>query len=226
MKKFVVIVAGGSGSRMKAEIPKQFIEICGEPILMKTIRSFFEFNSSFEFIVVLPENQQELWLSLCQKHGFTVAHHLVIGGATRFHSVQKGLKLINSESIVLIHDGVRPLVSADTIERCCRIAEEKGNAIPVLPINESLRKVSNKQNKAVNRNEYFIVQTPQTFRFEQIKKAYFQNFQESFTDDASVVEMTGIAINLVDGNPENIKITTPTDLIIAETYCKQTKSYR
>ena len=222
MKKFVIIVAGGSGLRMGTELPKQFLELCGKPVLMHTIQRFFDFDPECELILVLPIAHQEFWAQLCLKHSFSLPHQIAAGGETRFHSVQNGLKLIQGEGIVFIHDGVRPLVSLQTLARCCEMAQEYGNAIPVLPITESLRKLDGEENTSVNRSLYFSVQTPQTFRSDQILQSYLQPYEPSFTDDATVVERAGYKIQLVEGNPENIKITTPTDLIIAEAFIRAT----
>lgn len=221
MKKFVIIVAGGSGSRMGTEIPKQFLELCGKPLLMRTIQVFFDFDPKCEMILVLPAVQQKVWADLCLKHSFLLPHQIISGGETRFHSVLNGLKLIQDEGIVFIHDGVRPLVSKETLERCFETAQKCGNAIPVLPVTESLRKLDGDQNISVDRSIYFSVQTPQTFRSEQILKSFLQPYEPDFTDDASVVEKAGFAINMVAGNRENIKITTPTDLIVAEAFLKE-----
>jgi len=216
VKKFVLIVAGGSGNRMGTEIPKQFLEICGKPILMHTILVFYDFDPECELILVLPETQQEYWKDLCLKHSFTLPHRIVSGGETRFDSVRNGLKLVDREGIVFIHDGVRPLVSQQTIERCYQMALKNGNAIPVLRVNESLRKQKGDQSVSVDRTLYLSVQTPQTFRSEQILKAFEQDFDPAFTDDASVAEKAGFPIFMVEGNQENIKVTTPIDLIVAE----------
>lgn len=216
MKKFILIVAGGSGNRMGTEIPKQFLELCGKPVLMHTIQVFHDFDPECRIILVLPKDQQPFWDGLCQKHTFSLSHQIVSGGKTRFHSVLNGLSQIDGEGIVFIHDGVRPLVSKETLDRCFNTAKKSGNAIPVLPANESLRKLEGDQNISVDRSMYFSVQTPQTFQSEQILEAFRQNYDPAFTDDASVAEKAGFAINMVEGNLENIKITTPTDLIVAE----------
>lgn len=221
MKKFVIIVAGGSGSRMGTEIPKQFLELCGKPVLMHTIQVFHDFDPECKIILVLPEDQQLFWNGLCLKYSFSLLHQVVSGGKTRFHSVKNGLSQITEEGIVFIHDGVRPLVSKETLGRCFETAQKSGNAIPVLPVNESLRKQESDKNISVDRSQYFSVQTPQTFRSEQILQAFKQNFDPAFTDDASVAEKAGFAIQMVEGNRENIKITTPTDLIIAEAFLKR-----
>jgi len=216
MKKFVILVAGGSGIRMGSEIPKQFLELCGKPVLMHTIQVFHEFDQESKIILVLPEDQQLFWKGLCLKHSFSLIHQVVSGGKTRFHSVKNGLSQIEGEGIVFIHDGVRPLVSRETLSRCLETAQESGNAIPVLPVTESLRKLEGNQNISVDRSQYFSVQTPQTFRSKQILEAFQQHFDPAFTDDASVAEKAGFPIFMVEGNSENIKITTPTDLIVAE----------
>ncbi|MDO8928464.1 MAG: 2-C-methyl-D-erythritol 4-phosphate cytidylyltransferase [Bacteroidota bacterium] len=220
MKKFVIIVAGGSGSRMGSEIPKQFLQLCEKPVLMHTIQVFFDFDPESELILALPADQLGVWAELCLKHSFSLPHQIVSGGETRFHSVQNGLKLIQEEGIVFVHDGVRPLVSQETLERCYVMARKSGNAIPVLPVTESLRKLDGDQNVSVDRSLYFSVQTPQTFRSEVILKSYLQPYQPDFTDDASVVEKAGFPIFMVDGNRENIKITNPTDLIVAEVFLR------
>jgi len=222
MKKFVIIVAGGSGARMRTEVPKQFLELCGKPVLMYTIESFYNFDPDCELLLVLPVSQQEFWVQLCLKHSFSIPHQIASGGETRFHSVQNGLKLIMGEGIVFIHDGVRPLVSQQTLARCFETAVKFGNAIPVLPVTESLRKLEGDQNRTVDRGLYYSVQTPQTFRTEQIFQSFSQLHEPGFTDDASVVEKAGYKIQLVEGNAENIKITTPTDLIIAEALIRAT----
>jgi len=220
MKKFVLIVAGGSGSRMGSEIPKQFLDLSGKPVLMHTMQVFYDFDPECELILIIPETQQKYWSELCLKHSFSLPHRIAQGGETRFHSVQNGLKLITEQGIVFIHDGVRPLVSQETVERCNHMAQKNGNAIPVLRVNESLRKQKGQQSVSVDRTLYLSVQTPQTFRTKQIQKAYLQPFDPAFTDDASVAEKAGFPIFMVEGNRENIKITNPTDLIIAEAFLK------
>ncbi len=218
MKKFALIVAGGSGSRMKDPVPKQFLEILGRPILMHTFDAFVRYDSQIEFILVLPKDQVDNWYSLCNKFRFEINYKLAPGGETRFQSVKNGLDIISENGIVFIHDGVRPLVSAQTIQNCYKTTLKKGNALPVVPVSESLRFSNSEGNKAVDRAHYFLVQTPQTFKTEVIKEAYQQSFSDTFTDDASVLENHGGTINLVDGNRENIKITYPEDLIVAKSF--------
>lgn len=215
-----IIVAGGKGERMQSELPKQFIELCSLPILMHTIRVFFEFDNVMKLIVVLPETQIENWRMLCKKHAFSIAHKVVSGGQTRFESVINGLGEADSEGIIAIHDGVRPLVSRETIGRCFDAAKDFGAAIPVMPPVESLRMITAEGSIAVDRNRFRMVQTPQVFRAEIIRKAYQQQYDPLFTDDASVVESAGISVKMVEGNVENIKITLPTDLQWAENFIR------
>lgn len=224
MPNYAIIVAGGKGERMGQQIPKQFLELAGKPILMHTIEKFYNTSPELKIILALPENQFDYWEELCYKYGFTkIPHQLVAGGKTRFDSVKNALKLVTENGIVAIHDGVRPLVSAQTITNCIAAAQLTGNAIPVVDVVDSLRFVSKQENtnKAVTRSCYKSVQTPQCFKTEIILKAYEQDFDESFTDDASVVEKMGHQINLVEGNIENIKITSPIDIAVAEVLMKK-----
>ena len=221
MKKFALIVAGGSGSRMKQTEPKQFTKLAGKPILMHTFDAFKNYDPEIEFVLVLPKDQAVQWQLLCKEFQFNEKYELAYGGKTRFQSVKNGLEFIPDEGIVFIHDGVRPLVSTETIQNCYQMAYEKGNALPVVPVTESLRTSDGKWNKAVDRSQFFLVQTPQTFSCVLIKSAYNQNYSALFTDDASVLEQTGQIINLVDGNRENIKITYPEDLPVAEIWLRK-----
>ncbi len=223
MKKFVLIVAGGSGTRMKNKIPKQFIELNGMPLLMHTLKAFNGLNPPVDFILVLPVNEHKKWENLCAKHNFWVNHKVVKGGRTRFNSVKNGLAEIKEEGIVFIHDGVRPLVSVQTLRNCYNTALEKGNALPVIPPSESVRELTHAGSRAVDRNRFYLVQTPQTFKVSAIQKAYRQSFSESFTDDATVLESTGEKIHLVEGNRENIKITWPGDLKVASAFLSERK---
>jgi 2-C-methyl-D-erythritol 4-phosphate cytidylyltransferase len=220
MKKVALIVAGGSGKRMSSNIPKQFELLQGKPVLMNTFQLFFDYDPEINFVLVLPENQFDFWKMLINKFNFGIKHELAPGGKTRFHSVKSGLELVPEDAIVFIHDGVRPLVSETTIRNCYHTAVKKGNALPVIPVTESVREVKDKNNFSVDRSKYYLVQTPQTFQASLIKKAYNQIAIENFTDDASVLENTGEKINLVNGNRENIKITYPHDLIIANALLK------
>lgn len=212
----MIIVAGGSGTRMNSVLPKQFIELKGKPVLMHTIERFTEAIPDINIVMVLSAAYKADWEALCKIHNFTTQHQLAEGGETRFHSVKHGLAFVPENSVVGIHDAARPLVSIATILAAFKTAEKTGNASPAVSIAESMREISDKSNKAVDRNNYFLIQTPQCFQSTLIKKAFLQDYRSSFTDDASVLEALGETINLVEGNRENIKITTPNDLIVAE----------
>jgi 2-C-methyl-D-erythritol 4-phosphate cytidylyltransferase len=215
MKLYALIVAGGSGKRMGSELPKQYLELAGKPVLMRTLERFKAFDESIELITVLPENQLLFWAELQKKYSFDIPHTIVKGGKARFYSVRNGLNFVDVPGLVAIHDGVRPFVSIDTIKRCFQMAEKLGNAIPVIPPTDSMRMVTETGTVPVNRLKVKIVQTPQVFNAEIIKKAYRQDYLPEFTDDATVLEKTGVKINLIEGNRENIKITTPEDLVIS-----------
>lgn len=216
MKTFALILAGGKGLRMGADLPKQFLLLAGKPVLMHTLEAFHKADLKTEIILVLPLEHQAYWSELCTKFDFTLKHRIATGGAVRFDSVCNGLKLIKEEGLIAVHDGVRPLVSAALIKKCFEAALEKGSVIPVFELTESIRRIEGSRSFAEDRNLYRAVQTPQTFRSELLKKAYEQPFREVFTDDASVVEAAGYEIALVDGARENIKITNPQDLLLAE----------
>lgn len=218
-----IIVAGGKGLRMGGDIPKQFIPVNGMPVLMHTIRRFREFDPQMHIVLVLPKDHQDYWRQLCDEYQFADQHDIADGGSTRFHSSQNGIMALAEApdtDIVAIHDGVRPLVSVETIGRCFTAAAESGAAIPVLPVIDTLRYVGHADENGVNteqghnvlRSDYRVVQTPQTFRLALLRRAFTQPFSERFTDDASVVEALGEKVTMVDGNRENIKITTPYDL--------------
>lgn len=232
---YIIIVAGGKGLRMGSDIPKQFLPVGGLPVLMHTIKRFREYSQEMQIILVLPEAQQDYWHGLCKEYAFDVEYMLANGGETRFHSVKNGLDMIPDDAggVVGVHDGVRPFPALEVIERCYETAKETEAVIPVIPVVETLRHIVNVNcdtvavnSVAVNgvavnsitvpRNDYRLVQTPQTFTVSLLKKAYKQPYNDNFTDDASVVEAMGRSITLVEGNRENIKITTPFDLTVAE----------
>jgi len=215
--KNVIIVGGGTGNRIGAKIPKQFLFLKEKPILMHTIKRFFEYDNNIEMILILPADYIKYWENLCLKFEFSLPHKIANGGITRFHSVKNGLDMIITEGLTAVHDAVRPFVSVKTIENCFNMAAEKTSAVPVIELTESLRVISEDKNSSCDRQSYRLVQTPQVFDTFLLKKAYEQPFNERFTDDASVVENFGENISLVNGNIENIKITTPFDLIIGET---------
>ncbi len=221
---YIIIVAGGSGSRMSSEIPKQFLEVNGLPILMHTINAFHHNKYQPQIILVLAKADEKFWNDLIEKHSFKIPHQIVFGGAQRFHSVKNGLGNIKEEnSIVAIHDAVRPLVSQTTISNCFETAIRKGNAIAAIPSKDSIRKLADGKTEALDRKEIYLVQTPQTFQYHQLKKAYQQDYQDSYTDDASVIEKAGFDINLENGDEFNFKITFKEDLIIAEALLKVQK---
>ena len=222
MKNTAIIVAGGSGTRMKQDIPKQFMRLQGIPVLMHTISVFHTYDPAMELIVALPSQYIDYWRDLCADCHFIIEHRLVSGGVTRFDTVKNSLAIVRHEGLVAIHDGVRPLVSPAVIESCFTVAAEKGTAIPCIPVSESLRIQNNGGSQPIDRTPYRLIQTPQVFRWEIVKKAYESEYLPEFTDDAGVVEKAGFAITLVEGNPENIKITTPSDLLIAEALLKMT----
>ncbi|MBQ1972769.1 MAG: 2-C-methyl-D-erythritol 4-phosphate cytidylyltransferase [Paraprevotella sp.] len=222
-KNYIIVVAGGKGLRMGSDIPKQFIPLCGRPVLMHTLEAFAKCDEHLHIILVLPKSQQAYWAQLCQDYGFDIPYLLADGGETRFHSVLNGLQLIpdDTDGVVGVHDGVRPFVSTTVIKECYAGARTYGAVVPVIPIVETVRKLCSidgkQKSKTVNRDEYRLVQTPQTFSISLLKKAYKQPYHSGFTDDASVVEALGHPVVLTTGNRENIKITTPFDLQIAAT---------
>lgn len=215
MKAYAIIVAGGKGLRMGGEVPKQFLPINGKPILMHTIEAFRKALDGIEIILVLPADQHEYWQKLCKDYNFCSPKLIAKGGETRFHSVKNGLALLpdDEDAVVGIHDGVRPFVSKETIQRCYAAAAGGRAVVPVVPVVETIRQIL-PDGKSITRprDEYRLVQTPQTFPLVMLKKAYEQSYSETFTDDASVVEAMGEEILMVEGNRENIKITTPSDL--------------
>lgn len=213
---YIIIVAGGKGLRMGGDIPKQFLTIGGKPILMHTMECFYKYSDGVRIILVLPQSQRQYWQELCKEYHFDIPYEVADGGETRFHSVMNGLSLIpdDAKGVVGVHDGVRPFVNSDMIKRLYDAAHQKGAAIPVTPVIETLRSVVSGKN--VMRSDYVLVQTPQVFDIQLLKKAYGQPYKEQFTDDASVVEAMGTTVTLVDGHRENIKVTTPLDMIIAE----------
>ncbi|MCC8155462.1 MAG: 2-C-methyl-D-erythritol 4-phosphate cytidylyltransferase [Tannerellaceae bacterium] len=218
MKKYVLIVAGGKGLRMGGELPKQFIPFQGKPVLMHTIEAFYQWDSTVEIILVLPVSHQSYWNMLCEELPFSIPHRIANGGETRFHSVRNGLEYVTEPGLVAVHDGVRPFVNSQVIKDCFKEASVKGAAIPVIPIIDSIRKKEKGRSFPVDRDKYCCVQTPQVFTTAILKEAYLQSYSSAFTDDASVVEAMGEEIFLTKGNRENIKITTPFDLLIAEAW--------
>ena len=216
-QEHIIIVAGGSGKRIKGNIPKQFLDVNGKPLIVYTIEKFLNYNSEINMCVVVHKDYLQYTNDLLKKYFPNKNIATTVGGETRFYSVKKGLELIeNTNAVIGIHDAARPMVSIETIKRCYEMAAQKGNAIPVVDVNDSLRVIENNSNKAVNRANYKVIQTPQCFHADIIKKAFEQDYSNLFTDDASVLEKTGEKILLVEGNVENIKITHDTDLVLAQ----------
>ncbi|HEY1054626.1 MAG TPA: 2-C-methyl-D-erythritol 4-phosphate cytidylyltransferase [Emticicia sp.] len=227
-QKYAVLVAGGSGTRMGSEVPKQFLPLAGKPILLHTIDQFMRVDR-IKIILVLPEKDIEYWHSITKQQSLEVESYqsikIVIGGKSRFQSVKNGLVHVENNSLVAVHDGVRPLIDAEIIEKSFKTADELGNAVTSVQLKDSIREVGeNQQNKAVERTKFRLMQTPQTFQSELIKKAFEVDEQNFFTDCASVLEFAGFPINLIEGSYENIKITTPEDLIVAEALLRSRQS--
>lgn len=221
MQEYAIIVAGGSGSRMKSDIPKQFLLIKHQPILMYTIKAFRAYSENLNIIVVLPEDQFEYWYQLCYEHSFTEKYSLIPGGQTRFHSVKNGLESIDSlDGLIAVHDGVRPVISKEIIAESFKKAAQYGTAVVSVTLKDSIRSVETDSNKAEDRTKFRLIQTPQTFRLDWMRDAFSQPYQDGFTDCASVLESSGYPIRMIDGAYENIKITTPEDLRWAEIYLK------
>lgn len=218
MKRSVVVVAGGSGTRMGTGIPKQFLVLGSQPVLMHTLEIFHRFDSQMQIILVLPESQVEYWKKLCSDHRFSLPHCIVFGGKTRFQSVRNGLEQVNDADLIGVHDGVRPFVSQETLMRCFEAAALYGNAIPVVSVHETLRQLKGENSVTVDRNMFRLVQTPQVFERNSFLHAYQVDESPAFTDDASVFENAGHSIHLVEGNRENIKITEPIDLWLGNAF--------
>ena len=222
MKTIAIIVAGGSGTRFGAGMPKQFLSLKGKPVLMRTIEAFGD--ASVDVVVTLPADQMDLWRELCVQYGFVVQHRVVAGGETRWHSVKNALDSIDGIAdvdIIAVHDGVRPMVTPELIGRVLEVARRDGAAIPVVPLNDSVRQVSGETSHALDRSSLRAVQTPQAFDARLLMQSYEQPFAPTFTDDASVVERAGHRVTLVEGDPQNLKITRPMDLALAECLLNQ-----
>lgn len=217
MKKFVLIAAGGAGTRLQGKLPKQFIELAGKPMLMHSIQAFLTYAPDINIVLVLHESMTGAWEQLCKQHRLFTSMQLCHGGPTRFHSVKNGLRLVPEDALLAVHDGVRPLVSLDTISRVFHFAGKFGNAIPVVKPTESVRIADGAISKPIDRDTVRMVQTPQCFIAGKLKKAFHRNYHDSFTDEATVFEQEGERLFLVEGNHENIKITHPADLAFAET---------
>lgn len=220
MKYYAIIVAGGSGNRMQTETPKQFLLLKNLPVLMHTIKAFGQSDTQPKILLVLSKDQQDNWAHLCEKFNFRIPHEVIDGGKERFHSVKNALQTIEGDGFVAIHDAVRPLASKTLIDNCFKAAEVQGNAIAAIQSSDSVRMLRDKETSALKRDEVYLVQTPQTFSLSILREAYNQDFANHFTDDASVVESVGYGINIIEGERENIKITYPIDLELAELLLK------
>jgi 2-C-methyl-D-erythritol 4-phosphate cytidylyltransferase len=219
---YAIIVAGGSGSRMQSQLPKQYLPLLGKPILMHTLEAFRAAAASLQLVLVLPQHDFEFWKALCEEHRFSLPYQLVAGGSSRFQSVRNGLEQVPSEALVAIHDGVRPLIDTEIIREAYRVAAEKGSAVAAVPLKDSIRQIqADGSSQSLKREAYRLMQTPQTFRAAAIHQAYQAPEQAIFTDCASVAEAAGQFIFLVEGSYRNIKITTPEDLLFAEALLKQ-----
>jgi 2-C-methyl-D-erythritol 4-phosphate cytidylyltransferase len=214
-KKTVIILAGGKGLRMNAPVPKQFLLLAGQPVLMHSIARFYNYDRAIKIVVVLPFDHIETWNRLLSEHRFFIPHQIVPGGDERFFSVQNAINATGDEGIIALHDGVRPLVSERVISNCFRSAATMGSAVPAISPTESVRIIKDNRPLPFDRRNTLLIQTPQVFRADLIKKAYQTDYLPHFTDDATVYEADNNKVNIVEGNPENIKITCPADLIFA-----------
>lgn len=211
-----ILVAGGTGSRMGAETPKQFLPLAGKPMLFHAIQAFHGYDPDMQLVVILPKDELRVWEELCRDHHLAVPHTVVPGGAERFHSVRAGLARVEHDGLVAVHDGARPLVDTALIARCMDAAGRSGAAVPVVKVSSSMRRLSGDASEAVDRNMLRMVQTPQCFKAELLRRAFQQHYDPAFTDEATLVERLGTTVQLVDGDERNIKVTTPADMAMAE----------
>jgi 2-C-methyl-D-erythritol 4-phosphate cytidylyltransferase len=225
LKNAVIIVAAGLGARMQSAIPKQFLKLNGKPVLLHSIEAFIRFDPNITIALILPADQFGQWEAVVHQFGFTSPVSIAAGGETRFESVRNGLTVLSEQTeLVAVHDAVRPLVAQETIARAYKSAAHYGTGVPAIPLNDSIRQIESSQSVAVDRSRFCLIQTPQCFERQLLQRAYKQEYKYTFTDDASVVEALGKQIHLVDGNVDNFKLTTPTDLVIAEALLKNRES--
>lgn len=216
MDRSTILVAGGSGRRLGGPVPKQFQTVKGRPLLMWTIEAFHRFDAEMPLIVVLPQEHFDIWKALCLGHGFLVPHEVVAGGEQRWHSVKAGLAKVQGDGLVAVHDGVRPLVSPALIARCFEAAHQQAAAVPVVPVVPSIRETTADGSRALDRSRLLAVQTPQCFHTDLLRKAFEQPYDPTFTDEATLVERLGVRVALVEGEDNNIKVTTPMDMRMVE----------
>lgn len=216
MQRSTIIVAGGAGKRLGGPVPKQFQTVRGRPLLMWTIEAFHRFDPTMPIIVVLPQEHFDIWKALCMGHRFFIAHTVVAGGEQRWHSVKAGLEKVEGDGLVAVHDGVRPLVAPELIARCFDAAKNSAAAIPVVPVVPSVRETTADGSRALDRARLLAVQTPQCFHADLLRRAFEQPYDPAFTDEATLVERLGVHVALVEGDENNIKVTTPIDLKVAE----------
>ncbi len=221
---YAIIVAGGAGRRMHSDIPKQFIPVAGQPLMMHTINAFYNYSDKIKLIVVIHPDFTDLWNELCRKSDFNIPHKVVPGGKERFDSVKNGLNAINKEDgLVAVHDAVRPFVSTELINAAFDNAAIHGASVPVIAINDTLREIISDESRIIDRSNLFLVQTPQVFSVRMLKKAYQQQYDERFTDDAAVIESLGEKVHYFPGERNNLKITWPEDVVLAEAVMKASK---
>ncbi len=216
MKKYAIIVAGGSGSRMQGEVPKQFLLLGGKPVIMHSVEAFITYDPSIQMILVIHPDYMEYWNKLCHEFSISIPLTLAKGGKSRFESVRNGLKLINEDGLVAIHDAARPVIDAGFIANLFSAATIYGSAIPAVPLNDTIRIVDGDTSHQADRTFLRAIQTPQVFKVSEIKRAYTQLYQSTFTDDGSVMEAAGFQVNLAEGRQGNIKITHKQDIAVAE----------
>ena len=221
MSDGLILVAGGSGTRMGTEIPKQFLMLGAKPVLLHTLEKFYSADPDLEIVIVLPATEQERWNIICKEYQVNIPHAIADGGNSRSSSVANGLQTCKAQGVIAVHDAVRPLLSVDLIRNCFEEARKNGTAIPCVPLKDSIRKVEGVANRNVDREQFKLIQTPQCFKSDILRKAYAAWDGNSKSDDAGLVEMIGQSIHLCQGEADNIKITDSSDLLFAESLISQ-----
>lgn len=220
MKKYAIIVAGGTGTRMQGDIPKQFMPVAGKPVMLYSIEAFYTYDSTIDIILAVHTDYIDFWKTLCEKYKISIPFRIAEGGATRFDSVKNALQIINNDGYVAIHDAARPMITADFVQYLFSEAEKNGSSLPGIALNETIRMMDGDSSFQIDRSRLRAMQTPQVFKYEELKQAYTQSYNPLFTDDAAVMQSAGFQLHLCEGLTSNIKITNPTDLILAETFLK------